>query len=370
MVVDTQEKFPVKILLVDDKEGNLMALESILQDNGYIFRRARSGEEALRALLKETDYTLVIMDVIMPGMDGFQTASYIAQREKLMGIPIIFLTAKDRDDNIFRAYNLGAVDYISKPVVPDLLKAKVNVFVELSRKNKALEYQKEQLREINEKLALEVNERKASEEKVNRLNQELSIKLEELESLDSFSYSVSHDLKNPLASISMLMEILKMDYADKLDQDGVDLIMRAEKQVNRVVQIVHDLLLFSRYGREIEREEVDMNEIVKSVLDEIKLLYSIDHYQLQVAPLPTVKCDGSLIKQVWTNLISNAVKYAGKKEVPEVTIETCEQNGQVVYVVKDNGIGFDPKDMDKLFKVFSRWNLQKSMTAPAWGWPL
>lgn len=361
MIKDTsQEKIPVKILIVDDKEENLVSLQSILHDEGYIFRLAHSGEEALRILLKEIDFTLVIMDVIMPGMDGFQAASYIAQRDKLRDIPIIFLTAKDRDDNMFKAYNLGAVDYISKPVVPTLLKAKVDVFVELSRKNKILEYQAEQLREVNEILESEIKERKASEEKIRKLNNELKVKLEELESLDSFSYSVSHDLKNPLASISMLMEFLLIDYKDSLDDKGIDLIKRAEKQIRRVEQIVNDLLLFSRHGSEIERQEVDMNEIVKSVLDEIKLLYAVNgRYSIRMDNLPTAQCDGGLIKQVWSNLISNAIKYSGKKEKPEVQISVQGSEGQAIFVIKDNGIGFDTRDSDKLFKVFNRMESAK-----------
>src|SRR5690606_9435762 len=124
---------------------------------------------------------------------------------------IIFLTARGSDESLFRAYNIGAVDYISKPVIPDLLRAKVKVFIELSQKNKILAYRKEQLKLINKNLEVEIKERKASEKKIKALNQQLNKKLEELESLDAFTYSVSHDLKNPLTSISFLAQLLLMN---------------------------------------------------------------------------------------------------------------------------------------------------------------
>lgn len=354
MTEKKSQDIPVKILIVDDKESNLLSLQAILHDTGYIFKFAQSGEEALRILLHETDFTLIIMDVIMPEMDGFETASYITRRERLADIPIIFLTARDQDDNVFKAYNVGAVDYISKPVVPDLLRAKVHVFVELSRKNRILEYQKERLREVNDSLEKEMWERKASEEKVKLLNADLTQKLEELEALDSFSYTVSHDLRNPLASLLMLMEFFLISYQSKLDEEGVGIIKRAEGQVRRVEQIVNDLLLFSRHGSKIEREEVDMNEIVKSVLADIAQLYNIEErYQIHVERLPVIQCNGSLIKQVWTNLLSNAVKYSSKEEKPEVKIRVQESDNEMVFVIEDNGIGFDDKS-GKLFKVFSR----------------
>lgn len=349
------ESFPVKILLVDDREENLLALESIWRDENYDFVHANSGREALRILLDDIDFTLIIMDVVMPGMDGFETASFISKREKLKDIPIIFLTARGSDESLFRAYNIGAVDYISKPVIPDLLRAKVKVFIELSQKSKILAYRKEQLKLINRNLEAEIKERKASEKKIRALNQQLNKKLEELESLDAFTYSVSHDLKNPLTSISFLAQLLLMNYADDIGDEAKELITKIEKQVKRLDELIKDLLLFSRKGHKIEKVDVNMNEVVQSVVEEVKLSYRINgNFKFEIGELPIVKCDNGLIKQVWSNLISNAVKYSKDKEDPLIKIEAHQENEQVIFSIHDNGIGFETKDSDQLFKVFNR----------------
>src|SRR3984885_2711587 len=125
-----------KILLVDDREDNLMSMESILEADGYRFVKANSGRQVLKILLVEFDFALILMDVKMPNLNGFETAALIYERERLRHIPIIFITANNYgDENVFQGYQAGAVDYIYKPVNPELLRAKVSVFVELYRKN-------------------------------------------------------------------------------------------------------------------------------------------------------------------------------------------------------------------------------------------
>src|SRR6187402_714213 len=121
-----------KILLVDDREDNLLSIETILEPSGYQFVKANSGRQALKILLKELDFAMILMDVNMPNLNGFETASLIYEREKLKHIPIIFITANNYgDENMFKGYQSGAVDYLFKPLNPDLLRAKVNVLIEL-----------------------------------------------------------------------------------------------------------------------------------------------------------------------------------------------------------------------------------------------
>src|SRR5205085_5599001 len=163
-----------KILLVDDREDNLLSIETILEPNGYRFVKARSGREALKILLNEFDFAMILMDVKMPNLNGFETATLIYEREKLRHIPIIFITANSYDDeNVFKGYKTGAVDYIYKPINPDLLRAKVAVFIDLYKKNYRLQAQEQKLRAVNENLAKEIEVRKRSEEQVTRLNQQL-----------------------------------------------------------------------------------------------------------------------------------------------------------------------------------------------------
>ena len=161
-----EEKSQFKVLLVDDRDENLFALETILKDENYQLVKAHSGKEALAFLLKDLDFHLIIMDVLMPGMNGFETAALIYSRDKLKNIPIIFLTAMDIEGNIYKGYQAGAIDYISKPVIPELLKVKVRAFVELSEKNRELVRQEKKLRAANRKLEWEIGERKLSEAKV------------------------------------------------------------------------------------------------------------------------------------------------------------------------------------------------------------
>src|SRR6478609_9596270 len=157
----------VKILIVDDRENNLLSMESILWQDGYTIVRANSGKEALKILLHDYDFTLILMDVEMPDLNGFETASMIYEREKLKHIPIIFITAHSYgDENVFKGYRAGAVDYIYKPINPDLLRAKVSVFIDLYRKNHQLIAQEQKLITINRSLEAEIAERKNSEEKV------------------------------------------------------------------------------------------------------------------------------------------------------------------------------------------------------------
>jgi len=172
-----------KILLVDDREDNLLSIETILEADGYRFTKANSGRQALKILLSEFDFALILMDVKMPNMNGFETATLIYEREKLKHIPIIFITANNYgDENIFKGYRTGAVDYIYKPINPELLRAKVSVFIDLYKKNHKLIAQEQKLVKINRNLEMEINERKASEEKVKELNRQLLMNISRLES--------------------------------------------------------------------------------------------------------------------------------------------------------------------------------------------
>src|ERR1700761_1287986 len=163
-----------KILIVDDREDNLLSMESLLEPDGFRVIKANSGRQVLKILLTDFDFALILMDVQMPNLNGFETASLIYERERLRHIPIIFITAHSfGEENLFKGYSTGAVDYIYKPVNPGLLKAKVGVFVDLYRKNQRLFAQEQKLIAINKNLEREVAERKASEDKVIELNRQL-----------------------------------------------------------------------------------------------------------------------------------------------------------------------------------------------------
>lgn len=350
-----EEKSQFKILLVDDRDENLFALETILKDENYLLVKAHSGKEALAHLLKDLDYHLIIMDVLMPGMNGFETAAMIYNREKLKNIPIIFLTAMDIEGNIYKGYQAGAIDYISKPIIPDLLKVKVKAFVELSEKNRELIRQEKMLRAANRKLEWEISERKISEAKIQALNADLARKLEQLQSLDSFNYSISHDLMSPLNSITGLAGLLQTMYPEKFDHEVLEIVNHILGSVDRMSNLIKDLLSFSRQANaEIIKEDVSMKQIVEEVMEEISLTMPVTQAQVTVHDLPNAYCDTSMLRQVWANLISNAVKYSQKKPTPTIEIGGEQQDGELLFFVKDNGAGFNMSNYNKLFSIFQR----------------
>jgi two-component system, sensor histidine kinase and response regulator len=350
------EKSQFKVLLVDDRDENLFALETILKDENYQLIKAHSGKEALAFLLKDLDFHLIIMDVLMPGMNGFETATLIYNRDKLKNIPIIFLTAMDIEGNIYKGYQAGAIDYISKPVIPELLKVKVRAFVELSEKNRELVRQEKKLRAANRKLEWEVGERKLSEAKVKALNDDLAKKLEQLQSLDSFNYSISHDLMSPLNSITGLAGLLQTMYPEKFDKEVLEIVNHIMGSVDRMSKLIKDLLSFSRQANaEISKTEVNMRRMIAEVMEEISLTMPVSGAQIIIHEnLPDAYCDVNMLKQVWTNLISNAIKYSQKKPEPTIEIGAVEDSGELVYFVKDNGAGFNMAHYNKLFSIFQR----------------
>ena len=182
-----------KILVVDDRADNLISIEAILEKDNYTIVKANSGKAALKVLLTDHDFSLILMDVQMPELNGYETATIIYERDKLKNIPIVFITANNYDEDfMFKGYRMGGVDYIYKPINSELLRAKVAVFVELYSKNQQLMLQEKKLLAANEFLQKEIEERKASEERVKLLNEKLVENNESLkqmnEELDQFAY--------------------------------------------------------------------------------------------------------------------------------------------------------------------------------------
>lgn len=318
------------ILIVDDYPENLLALEAILEDLGQNLLKASSGEEALRYLLK-TDVAVILLDVKMPSLDGFETAELIRQREKSRFTPIIFLTGVERsEENMRRGYELGAVDYLLKPFMPEVLRWKVAVFVDLYLKTQEVKHLDE----------------------IQRLNRELEAANRELE---AFSYTVSHDLRSPLDIIVGFADILESDYAQSLPEEGRDYVRRLHKNATHMSELIEDLLVFSRQSRQpLVKRPIAPNEIIADVLEELRESEPDRRLSVQVSQLAPCKADPALLRQVFYNLLSNSFKYTGTK--PEALIEVgCgESDGTTVYYIKDNGVGFDMKDVDKLFNVFQR----------------
>ncbi len=360
-----------KIMLVDDREDNLMSLESVLEPDGYRFVKAGSGRQVLKHLLTDFDFALILMDVQMPNLNGFETASLIYERDRLRHIPIIFITANNYgEENLFKGYRAGAVDYIYKPVNPELLRVKVGVFVDLYRKNQRLIAQEQKLVAINRNLELEINERKASEEKVTDLNKQLLENISRLETankdLDLFAFMASHDLQAPLRKIRMFSDRLLASSENQFSKEGKLYLSRIQEVSKRMQDLINDILRFSKIAVEKQSfEEVDLNGVVAEVLSEMEPVIREKNAQIELDPLPVLPASTVLMGPLFSNLISNALKYGKKGEV-RVRIRYEEGpvqstgNGKETEVrygriyIEDNGIGFDQKYAEQIFDMFRR----------------
>jgi len=365
-------KSDIKILVVDDREDNLFSIETILERDNYTIVKANSGMAALKVLLHEHDFSLILMDVQMPDLNGLETAKIIYEREKLKNIPIIFITAHSYDeDYLFTGYKMGGVDYIYKPINPDLLRMKVGVFVELYRKTQQLQQHEKRLLATNKSLYKEIEERKSSEEKIKSLNAQLLQNNTELkavnEELDRFAYAASHDLQEPLRKIMVFSDKILMN--GKLDAEAEKYFKKIINSSKRMQSLINDLLSFSKHSMSAaDYKQTDLNRLVKEALTELELEIEKNNVTIHLANLPTVWAVPSLMQQLFYNLISNGIKFRKKDVAPVITIQ-CKKlptatNGipaknptyssYYKITIQDNGIGFDAKYADEIFGVFKR----------------
>ncbi|KAF0246163.1 MAG: PAS domain-containing [Planctomycetota bacterium] len=466
----------ISVLLVDDRAEDLMVLEAILGDLDVHLVKASSGEEALRCLL-DRDFSAILLDVHLPGMNGFETAELIRKRERSRATPIIFLTGEESSPvSLQHAYAVGAADFIMKPISAEAIRSKVSVFVELARAMREVRIQAEQLRRMEDRqhrrlleqvteqrnrifalspdliciagfdgnilegnprwegtlgwtparvtgrpflefvhpddrpstkealerlkkepgavsfesrfrraggdyvwlawtgtpypserliyaVARDVSESKRAAVEALRLNTDLERRVSErtaqLESankeLESFSYSVSHDLRAPLRAIEGFTRRLVDRHASGLDAEGKRLTEVVLTNTRRMAQLIDDLLAFSRMGRaELIRTRVDMRALAGSVSDELRAANPGRKLDFRIGELAPAWGDQALLRQVLANLFSNAVKYTRPRECAEIEFSSRQDKGETVWSVRDNGVGFEEAFASKLFGVFQR----------------
>lgn len=267
-----------RILVVNDDPASLLALSSLLshgdEDNTYEIMTARSGEEALRQVLRN-EFAVILLDVDMPGMDGFETAEAIHQRPRSAAVPIIFVTAYLADEmNRLKGYQKGAVDYLFTPIIPQILQAKVAVFVALARKNLELKRQTEILNErstelsaANQRLQLEIEERKAAER--------------QSKAKDEFLAMLGHELRNPLSAISSAASVLGLEAAHNSRAVGI-----IQRQSQHLSHIVDDLLDLSRVmSRKImlSKQAIDLATLLANCVDTLRASGRLDAHELQIS---------------------------------------------------------------------------------------
>ncbi|WP_325170202.1 response regulator [Noviherbaspirillum pedocola] len=337
------------VLVVNDDPGSLIGLVGLLNqwehDLGFETFSARSGEEALRHVLKH-EFAVILLDVNMPGMSGFETAEAIHSRHASSLTPIIFVTAYSADEmNRLKGYEQGAVDYLFTPIVPEILRAKLSVFVALaksklavSRQAEALDQQTRKLTAANELLQREISKRQIAEEKN--------------KTTEAFLAMLGHELRNPLSAISSAATLLGLDGISMQKATTAKEII--QRQSGQLTRIVDDLLDLSRVmsGRIVlAKRALDLGALVRNCVDTLQISGRAESYRIELDVEPVfIHADPARMEQVVVNLIDNALKYTPLGGRIEISLKPLGE--AVFFTVRDNGVGMSAELLPRIFDVF------------------
>lgn len=347
------------ILVVDDNPHNLIAFSSALEGIDAEVIKSSSGEQALRELLSRDDFAVVVLDVQMPVMDGFETARLMRARQKNERTPIIFVTAYSRDDvQVLEAYKMGAVDFLFKPITPEVLHAKVSVFIDLRRRTEELRIQSEVLRDHQRREHARVLE----EERHTWNEAAMRHRLEELaqadQRKDEFLAMLGHELRTPLAPIVTGLYLLKSKIRAGDDANSAEgkLFATVERQVHHLRRLVDDLLDISRINSgkiELDVSDIVITDLVKEVIASLREAVDLRHHKLEVRlEDESLRLSGDVVRltQVVANLVQNALKYTDPGGSITVVVKAKDNNVEIA--VSDNGTGIDAGLLPNVFDLF------------------
>jgi two-component system sensor histidine kinase/response regulator len=341
------QQHQTNILLVDDDASKIVALRSVLDPLGENIVEARSGADALRNLLRE-DFAVILLDVRMPIMNGFETAELIRQRPASELTPIIFVTALDQaETDMGRGYELGAVDFVFSPIVPAILRAKVQVFIDLYKAQHQLKRYRDQLQAL-------VEERTAALTAINR-------------ELEGFSYLVSHDLKAPLVTLDTSARSLS-ESSENLDEKARAQIVRlraASQQLTSLFEGIQTLFKLTR--ADIRREDVDLSQVATDVIADLRAKEPQREVEVHIEPDLHVSGDAKLVRTLVRQLLSNAWKFTRNEVRATISVGQEDVGGETRIFVRDNGVGFDMIYAHKLFGVFQRLHSQSEFAGEGLG---
>lgn len=327
-----------KILVVDDEPVNIMLIISALEGE-YDILSSMNGYDAI-SQLKVQQPDLILLDVMMPGLSGFDVCSIIKSDKSIADIPVIFLTALTSSEDEIRGLELGGIDYLTKPINFSLLKLRVRNQLALKDRNELVKQQRDLL----------ARQKKELEDKNNEL--------------ERFTYTVSHDLKSPLITIQTYAGMIRENLtAGNLEHTKADL-MRLERAAGQMSAMLDDLLKLSRVGRVSSPEAmIDMNRLVNDVLALLVGPLEKRRTEIVVQPsLPDVSGDSQRLMTVIQNLVENAVKYMGDQSAPRIEIGTRKDGTEQIFFVSDNGIGIDPGCREIIFGLFNKLDAKSEGT--------
>ena len=334
------------ILVVDDNETNLIAIEAALEPLGRQLVFARSGGAALRSLLQH-DFALILLDVAMPGIDGFETARLMRSRDRNRMTPIIFITAVAwGNDNVLRGYDLGAFDYLMKPLEPDILRAKARVFVELQ--DRTLELQAAQA--LAHRQELEAQRRQHEAQSIEQRMKQL-VELDQRK--DEFLAILAHELRNPLQPLLTAIDMIEASPQATVSDGTKHVLRRNLNHVNRLVEDLLDVARLSSGKLVLRREPLLIDQVLELAVAQCRPQFESRKQQLVVDKAgrdAIVLGDSLRLVQIVSNLLSNASRYT--REEGAIEVHAAIDKGDVVVRVADNGRGISASVLPRIFEMF------------------
>ncbi len=356
------------ILIVDDEPNNLHLLSDLLKKQGYKIRGALTGEIALSAA-KSTPPNLILLDIMMPEMDGYQICQQLKTNSDTCQIPVIFISVRDQEFDKVKAFAVGGVDYLTKPFQVEELFSRIETHLKLNFLQMKLEEQNHQLQaEIsqrkaaekalqkqNEQLKREIYHRQQTEIALQKFNQELAGSNADLE---QFAGIASHDLRSPLATINGYAQLLQRCGKEQLNDECNEFVSQILKLCNRTNRLIIDLLSFSHLHQVQEPFQLLASDLlVKQALENLTTEIYKNKAQVTYDDLPAIIGTESQFVQLFQNLIGNAIKYRGE-ESPQIHIRAVLQENQYLFSIQDNGIGIEEKYSEHIFQIFKRLHTQ------------
>ncbi|AFY85246.1 response regulator [Oscillatoria acuminata] len=356
------------ILIVDDEPNNLRLLSNLLKKQGYKVRAVLSGEMALSAA-KSTPPDLILLDIMMPDMDGYQVCHQLKNDSETCQIPVIFVSAKDQGFDKVKAFAVGGVDYITKPFQVEEVFARMECHLKLNYLQMKLEEQNYQLqaeicqrnaaekalKEQNEQLNREIKRRQITEIALQRANQELARSNADLE---QFAGIASHDLRSPLATINGYAQLLQMCGKEQLDDKCNEFLEQILKLCNRTNLLIGELLSYARLNQVQEScQLLPSDRLVQQALEHLGMEIYQNKAQVTYDPLPEIIATESQFLQLFQNLIGNAIKYRGE-ESPRIHLSAVLQDNCYLFSIQDNGIGIEEQYSEHIFQIFKRLHAQ------------